>query len=621
MAWDNVSAKPFEFGSKGVTAAAGWVRIAETTGNSMSAMIGASGRFTIIDRSTGYPCVSTLEASVEIGSVDLIQVGGTSYANTRGIDKARIVYVTTWDSQLKAYLEVHFSSQSLFDLHCDYVGRGWTLIDSVAVDDTPTDGRTAYTINLYDKSIVAAKFYGAFHGNATSATSAGSATRLSFTTLDNNSDMNNFTSTGVYGQTGTAVIHTFVNKPSGSPVGEMRLEVIGCNNSNTYLFQKYWARKDTNWGLYIRTKGDSGWTDWVQVIHSGNIGGQSVNYAASAGSAPASDVYPWAKASTKPSYTFNEIVKNGNDALTAPSDGHIRFDSRINKDTSGVPATINNSNAILTINRHDGNYNSQLGFASDGRLKYRSFDGEAIDASRTWNILAYKSEIPTKLSQLTNDSGFITGITKNMVTTALGYTPPISDTNTVTVVADTTNKKIHFSESSDADIKFTGGTNKFTVTDGHGASFDVNITPSIAWTNVSDKPTSMQSSDLAESNGNVVFTRGSKNILLNHPNISSQASELPQKFGNNTIYEKAISYVHSGTDTSISVDISSYIPSGAVIMSVKMFHPAQGTAYDVRIHKNGPIYTLKATKDATGTSNVAWNVIIQYYIDENEYYS
>lgn len=36
---------------------------------------------------------------------------------------------------------------------------------------------------------------------------------------------------------------------------------------------------------------------------------------------------------------------------------------------------------------------------------------------------AKASDIPTKVSQLTNDSGYITGITKANVTTALGYTP------------------------------------------------------------------------------------------------------------------------------------------------------------------------------------------------------
>ncbi len=51
------------------------------------------------------------------------------------------------------------------------------------------------------------------------------------------------------------------------------------------------------------------------------------------------------------------------------------------------------------------------------------------------NLIATKyneavGKIPTKVSQLTNDKGFITGITKTMVITALGYTPPTQDTNT-----------------------------------------------------------------------------------------------------------------------------------------------------------------------------------------------
>lgn len=53
---------------------------------------------------------------------------------------------------------------------------------------------------------------------------------------------------------------------------------------------------------------------WVTIIDSLNIGSQSVNYAASAGyansagSAPASDVYAWAKAASKPSYNLDEVA-------------------------------------------------------------------------------------------------------------------------------------------------------------------------------------------------------------------------------------------------------------------------------------------------------------------------
>lgn len=43
----------------------------------------------------------------------------------------------------------------------------------------------------------------------------------------------------------------------------------------------------------------------------------------------------------------------------------------------------------------------------------------AIDTT----VVAQKSDLPTKVSDLTNDTGFITGITGSDVTTALGYTP------------------------------------------------------------------------------------------------------------------------------------------------------------------------------------------------------
>lgn len=108
---------------------------------------------------------------------------------------------------------------------------------------------------------------------------------------------------------------------------------------------------------------------------------------------PASDVSAWAKASTKPSYKFSEILRDGMSATTAPMKGSIRFDYNINKEVEGVPSISNNSNAIITVNRHEGNYNSQLGFASDERLKYRSFSGKDIDADTPWNTLAYLGEV------------------------------------------------------------------------------------------------------------------------------------------------------------------------------------------------------------------------------------
>ena len=86
----------------------------------------------------------------------------------------------------------------------------------------------------------------------------------------------------------------------------------------------YWIgmrSSDTSYGTILRLshdglvefmyKGGGGdndnWSDWKAIITQNNIGSQSVNYATTAGSAPASDVYAWAKAATKPSYTLTEI--------------------------------------------------------------------------------------------------------------------------------------------------------------------------------------------------------------------------------------------------------------------------------------------------------------------------
>lgn len=63
----------------------------------------------------------------------------------------------------------------------------------------------------------------------------------------------------------------------------------------------------------------------------------------------------------------------------------------------------------------------------NGRLFVRGRDNGTWTS---WLKVAVAGDIPTNTNQLTNGAGFITGITKSMVITALGYTPPTTDTNT-----------------------------------------------------------------------------------------------------------------------------------------------------------------------------------------------
>ena len=72
---------------------------------------------------------------------------------------------------------------------------------------------------------------------------------------------------------------------------------------------------------------------------------------------------------------------------TAPSAaGRVAFYYNFNPCTGLFP-TSNNANFVITINKHSGNYDSQLGFSSDGNIYYRSFNGSALNNTTGWQLL------------------------------------------------------------------------------------------------------------------------------------------------------------------------------------------------------------------------------------------
>ena len=97
----------------------------------------------------------------------------------------------------------------------------------------------------------------------------------------------------------------------------------------------------------------------------------------------------------------------------------------------------NGDSSTQTISLTSGTGTTALGIKSMATSSYLSLSGSsgwlgsygvssskrAVFYNGTGYTLAYTSEIPTNTSDLTNDSGYITGITSSDVTTALGYTP------------------------------------------------------------------------------------------------------------------------------------------------------------------------------------------------------
>ena len=127
--------------------------------------------------------------------------------------------------------------------------------------------------------------------------------------------------------------------------------------------------------MYWRQGRNSTWNTIKCLLDSSNY----TSYAASA------------------SHTHSYLEGTYNDVQTQPLDYGLYYTAHVNYNTIGTPATNDNSNGIISLNRHPGNYWSQIGLGSDGRIKYRSYSATAIssDPSRAWNTLAYTSEIPT----------------------------------------------------------------------------------------------------------------------------------------------------------------------------------------------------------------------------------
>lgn len=149
-----------------------------------------------------------------------------------------------------------------------------------------------------------------------------------------------------------------------------------------------------------------------EIITSATIGSQSVNYANSAGSVawtnvsgrpssmPASDVYSWAKASSKPSYSWSEISNRP----SIPSVGNGTVTITQNGATKGTFTLNQSGNATIAL--------------TDNNTVY------SLPAATSSTLGGVKVG-----SNITNSSGTIS-LTKANVTAALGYTPPTSDTNT-----------------------------------------------------------------------------------------------------------------------------------------------------------------------------------------------
>ncbi len=235
------------------------------------------------------------------------------------------------------------------------------------------------------------------------ASTSGSSPKLSKAAhLSNDTELDNFLATNVF-QYATVAGLASLNNNDGIILS------ASWNGSTNYGHQIY---IDDNSSLMMQRGRNSGtWGSWVKMIDSSNIGSQSVNYASTAGSAnavtwdnvtgkpsvytpashthtksqitdfptslPASDVYAWAKAASKPSYTKSEVGL-GNVDNTADANKSVNYAS-----TAGAATKVTRIKHLSTAEELDG-------FVEANAFQYATVAGiapinnDGIILSMTW---------------------------------------------------------------------------------------------------------------------------------------------------------------------------------------------------------------------------------------------
>lgn len=158
-------------------------------------------------------------------------------------------------------------------------------------------------------------------------------------------------------------------------------------------------------------------------------------------SLPAIDVPNWAKASAKPSYTKSEVGL-GNVDNTADANKSVKYA------TTAGSAPANGGTATTISQKVDANSLSHTNYDTNGTyvptMNFLSYWSGAYSSNGASNLAYCKhGALGTIVTKSASDyatanhthSNYLTGITKAMVTTALGYTPPT--TNTTYSVATT----------------------------------------------------------------------------------------------------------------------------------------------------------------------------------------
>lgn len=273
----------------------------------------------------------------------------------------------------------------------------------------------------------------------------------------------------------------------------------------------------------------------------------------------------------------------------------------------------NGDSSTQTISLTSGTGTTALGIKSMATSSYLSLSGSsgwlgsygvssskrAVFYNGTGYTLAYTSEIPTNTSDLTNDSGYITGINSSDVITALGYTPYnstnpngyTSNVGTVTSVNNTqpdANGNVTIQAGGATDVQINGT----SITSGGVA----NIVTNTAYNASSNKIATM--SDLPSGGANTDLSNltatGEAHFLksINSTDVINALGYTPENQAN-----KVTSISSSSTNTQ-------YPSAKSVIELLKTIYPV-GSVY-LSTNSICPLSSLFGTWTLVSSGRALW---------------
>lgn len=109
-------------------------------------------------------------------------------------------------------------------------------------------------------------------------------------------------------------------------------------------------------------------------------------------------------------------LTDGGGISTHPGTSNLIYTGALGATVTGLFTASDNSNSILTVNRHSGDYNSQLGFSSNGNLYYRKFSGSDAYTTQGWKTIAFTDSDITGNAATATTAGTVTTAAQTNIT-------------------------------------------------------------------------------------------------------------------------------------------------------------------------------------------------------------